>query len=87
VGVLRFDLSGTAATISVYLVPQRQGNGMGAPLLRAGERWLHRNRPQVRELRASVLESNAASLRVFAEAGYEGVRRDLIRAVPRSGLL
>ena len=87
VGVLRFDLSGTAATVSVYLVPQRQGNGIGAPLLRAGERWLHKNRPHVRELRASVLESNAASLRVFAEAGYEGARRDLVRTLPSSSPL
>jgi len=82
VGVLRFDAVGAVATVSVYLVPERQGSGLGAPLLRAGERWLQHNRPQVTELRATVLESNAASLRVFAEAGYEGTRRELLRTLP-----
>ncbi len=81
-GVLRFDAAGRSATVSVYLVPQRQGAGLGAPLLRAGERWLLRNRPQVAELRANILEANQASLRVFAEAGYEGARRELIRVLP-----
>ena len=85
VGVLRFDAAGSSATVSIYLVPQRQGTGLGAPLLRAGERWLQHNRPQVSELRATVLESNHASLRVFADAGYDGARRELVRVLPPGG--
>jgi UDP-2,4-diacetamido-2,4,6-trideoxy-beta-L-altropyranose hydrolase len=79
IGVLRFDVAATVANVSVYLLPQRQGTGLGAPLLRAGERWLRQNRPRLTALRATILEPNRASLRVFAEAGYEGAQRDLVR--------
>lgn len=85
IGVLRFDVDGTAAAVSLYLLPHRQGCGLGAPLLRAGERWLLQKRPQLTKLWATVREANAASLRVFLEAGYNGSRRDLHRTLSMIG--
>jgi RimJ/RimL family protein N-acetyltransferase len=79
VGVLRFDVNGDSAAVSIYLVPERHGAGLGAPLLRAGERWLQDGRPGVSDLRATILEDNRASLRAFAEAGFQGCRRELRR--------
>ncbi len=71
VGVLRYDVSGAMARVSVYLVPGRHGEGLGAILLHAGHRWLAQHRPNVRAIQADVLADNRASQLAFAEAGYE----------------
>lgn len=70
VGVVRYDLSGSGALVSVYLVPGRLGSGFGAPLLRAADQWLRQNRPAVQSINAEILPGNEASRRVFAAAGY-----------------
>jgi len=70
VGVVRFDVQGEEAEISVYLVsgphPPRQGRG----LLRSAELWLAANRPSVSRIRAEVLAGNTRSERLFVGAGY-----------------
>lgn len=70
VGVLRYDVRGATARVSVYLVPERHGEGLGALLLHAGHRWLVANRPAVRSVDAEVLADNRASRLAFTEAGY-----------------
>lgn len=70
VGVLRYDLNGAAARISVYLVPARLGQGWGVHLLEAGRQWLRRERPAVRQLNAQLRPDNAASRAVFLDAGF-----------------
>jgi UDP-2,4-diacetamido-2,4,6-trideoxy-beta-L-altropyranose hydrolase len=81
VGVLRYDVNGATARVSVYLVPGRHGEGLGALLLHAGHRWLCANRPAVRAIDAEVMAENHASRLAFAEAGYLprqfGLRRSL----------
>lgn len=70
VGVLRYDVRGATARVSVYLVPARHGEGLGALLLHAGHVWLAAHRPAVRAIEAEVLADNPASRLAFAEAGY-----------------
>jgi RimJ/RimL family protein N-acetyltransferase len=70
VGVLRYDVRGAAARVSVYLVPGRHGEGLGALLLHAGHRWLAEHRPAVHFVEADVLADNPASQLAFVEAGY-----------------
>ncbi|HMP56309.1 MAG TPA: GNAT family N-acetyltransferase, partial [Novosphingobium sp.] len=70
VGVVRFDRLGTDAEVSIYLVPQRMGQGAGPGLLLAAENWLKSSRRQVKMIKAVVLEGNAASLRLFERCGY-----------------
>lgn len=83
-GVLRFDVHGTHAVVSIYLVPERHGQGLGSVLLRRGEAWLAQHLPDVRAIEAEVLEINAASRAVFDEAGYAPARQILIkRLAPR----
>jgi UDP-2,4-diacetamido-2,4,6-trideoxy-beta-L-altropyranose hydrolase len=79
VGVLRYDLKGAAARVSVYLVPERHGQGLGALLLHAGHLWLAANRPEVRAIDAEVLADNHASRLAFAEVGYAPNRYTLRR--------
>jgi len=70
VGVLRFDLDGEAATISVYLVPERRGEGLGRWLIAAGGAYLRECHPAVGRIIALVKADNASSRRAFAAAGY-----------------
>ena len=70
VGVLRYDLDGAYALVSVYLVPGTQGQGIGTELIRNGSAWLHRHYPSVDTVKAEIFRENFASLRAFEAAGY-----------------
>lgn len=70
VGVLRYDLAGDCAEISIYLVPGHSGRGLGTALLREGCAWVKLNLPQVRRIRAKILPDNTPSRKAFAKAGY-----------------
>lgn len=82
VGVLRYDVQGATARVSVYLVPDRHGEGLGALLLHAGHRWLMQHRPTVRAVDADVLADNHGSRLAFAEAGYAVRQLTLQRRLP-----
>lgn len=69
VGVVRFDVVGSSAEVSIYKVPEAS-TGSGADILAAAESWLLRRRPEIRELVAEVLGKNLPSHRLFARAGY-----------------
>lgn len=70
-GVVRFDIRGEEAEVSIYLVPGiQQWSGQGRDLLRSAERWFAANQPSVRAIRAHVLGGNERSHRLFLGAGY-----------------
>lgn len=71
VGVVRLDREGDEVEVSIYLVPLRAGRGEGGALLLSAENWLRSTWPEVRQIRAEVLDGNAASLRLFERCGYE----------------
>lgn len=70
IGVLRFDVAGPLATVSIYLDPVLHGLGLGTAVLLAGEDWLRRHRPDVHHLVAEVLVGNARSAGAFSRAGF-----------------
>jgi UDP-2,4-diacetamido-2,4,6-trideoxy-beta-L-altropyranose hydrolase len=69
-GVLRYDLEGPTATVSIYLDPGLAGLGLGSAVLRAGAAWLSAHEPSVRRIHAVILPENVASIRSFSSAGY-----------------
>ena len=71
VGVLRYDHVDEAAVVSVYLLPETYGQGMGTQLLRAGTDWVKQNFSDVKRIRAEVLFSNFSSKKAFEKAGYK----------------
>lgn len=75
VGVVRFDLDGRLATISVFRVP---GSAAPGGLVRAASGWLMQNRPELAGIRAEVLPGNTASLASFLDAGYRHVKNTLL---------
>jgi RimJ/RimL family protein N-acetyltransferase len=70
VGVVRFDVHGDEAEVSIYLVPDGGFAGHGLNLLLSAERWLAHHRTGIKRLCAHVLEGNEASRQLFQCAGY-----------------
>ena len=69
-GILRFDRAEEAAVVSIYLLPEFQGQGRGMHALRLGcerafDRWSDLTR-----IRATVRSDNAKSLKAFREVGF-----------------
>lgn len=71
VGVVRFDIQGDEAEVSIYLVPGNKEPGQGRELLQSAERWFTANRPRVSKIRAHVLGGNEPPQRLFLGAGYQ----------------
>jgi len=71
VGVLRYDISGQEALISVYRVPGRREEGIGSHLIRCGSVWLREHHPQIRIITAEIIRDNVASVRAFESAGFK----------------
>jgi UDP-2,4-diacetamido-2,4,6-trideoxy-beta-L-altropyranose hydrolase len=70
VGVLRYDLRGFVAEVSIYLFEHRLGLGWGRALLARGETFASTHWPQLTAITAQVLPANQPSLKVFREAGF-----------------
>jgi UDP-2,4-diacetamido-2,4,6-trideoxy-beta-L-altropyranose hydrolase len=70
VGMLRYDLEGQAAEVSIYLFEGRFGLGWGRALLARGEAFATAHWPHLHTLNAQVLPDNQPSLKVFREAGF-----------------
>ena len=71
VGVLRYDMQGAEALISVYLVPGTHRQGTGTHLIRSGSTWLRQNYSQIRRIKAEVVPTNITSRKAFINAGYK----------------
>lgn len=71
VGVVRFDIDGEQAEVSIYLVPDTSVCCRGGDLLQCAEDWLVENCREVRQLHAEVMGGNLRSRGLFMAAGYE----------------
>lgn len=71
VGVLRFDVDQSQATISIYIDPKSTGIGIGTRLLFAGKEWIAAHRPGVTRLVAVIHSENRASISSFTAAGFQ----------------
>lgn len=70
VGVVRYDLCGFEAEVSIYLLEGRMGLGWGRALLAHGEAFVATHWPQLQVITAQVLPDNRPSLNVFRDAGF-----------------
>ena len=69
-GVLRYDIDGKLAVISIYTVPGIKGYRIGTQIIRAGRDWLRRHFPDIHKIQAKVLPENVVSKKAFVNAGY-----------------
>jgi UDP-2,4-diacetamido-2,4,6-trideoxy-beta-L-altropyranose hydrolase len=70
VGVLRYDIEGQLAVVSIYNVPGMKGYGIGTQIISAGSKWLRRYFPGINKIQAKVLPENLISKKAFVSAGY-----------------
>jgi len=70
VGVVRFDIEGEVAEVSIYLVPDGGFVGQGRNLLLRAELWLKANWPDIISIRAIVLGENQLSKNLFLGTNY-----------------
>ncbi len=78
-GVVRFDKSGNRAEISIYLVPDHLGKGLGPALLAAAEGWFAGDSPEIDSILAEVLPGNRASQQLFESSGYSQEGRHYVK--------
>lgn len=82
VGVVRYDLAGDSAEVSIYLAPGQAGRGLGRALLRAAERWLAACHPGIATVFAEVLAGNTVSQGLFTGCGFEAVSSRYRKRMP-----
>lgn len=70
IGVVRFDIEGDCAEVSIYLAPSATGAGLGRALLTAGESRLRQEYPNVTRIDAWVNADNIRSFQFFHHLGY-----------------
>ncbi|MBN1106868.1 MAG: GNAT family N-acetyltransferase [Deltaproteobacteria bacterium] len=73
VGVLRFDLldePSRMAEVSIYVDPERHGQGLGKKILKGVEGWLREN-TEIERLHARVMRENSASVKMFKKCGFQ----------------
>ncbi|WP_226361406.1 bifunctional UDP-2,4-diacetamido-2,4,6-trideoxy-beta-L-altropyranose hydrolase/GNAT family N-acetyltransferase [Pseudonocardia sp. ICBG1142] len=70
VGTVRWDRDGSGWEVSITVAPERRGEGLALPMLRAGEDALRARTGAGTAVTAVVHTGNDASARLFARAGY-----------------
>lgn len=74
VGVIRFDLSDDRkkACVSIYIDPDKHGQGLGFETMQQGIDWLRREKTgdNIEELVATVRQGNVPSQALFKKAGF-----------------
>lgn len=71
VGVVRFDeCDDNSVEVSIYLDPERSGQGLGSPLLEAAENYLASVRNSAVDIVAYTMLGNAKSEHLFKRGGY-----------------
>lgn len=71
IGVVRYDIKGEQAEISIYLIQQNESSGLGYAVLESSEQWIASNQPTLKQLNANVQVSNRASHHLFEKAFYQ----------------
>lgn len=70
-GVMRYDIIGSTATVSIYLKPGEAGKGIGSAILQNGCIWLRQQVPSVEIVEAKILSDNIASIKAFEKTGFK----------------
>lgn len=70
IGVVRFDVRGCEAEVSLYRVPDSTEPGLASSLLLAAEAWFRARHPEVHRLTGCVLGHNERSHRLVQSAGW-----------------
>ena len=73
IGQVRFDLKDKSYIVSIYLLEEYTGRGMGVDALRRGLELMKREKSD-REFISFIKKDNRASRSVFLKAGFDDIR-------------
>lgn len=82
IGILRFDREKNQASVSIYLLPEFQGQGRGMHALRLGCERVFAQWNDLTSVRATVRSDNAKSLKAFREVGFTDEKEGEEHGVP-----
>ncbi len=68
--MLRYDIDGRLAVISIYTVPGIKVHGIGTQIIRIGSKWIRGHFRNIHRIQAKVLPENVVSNKAFVNAGY-----------------
>jgi UDP-2,4-diacetamido-2,4,6-trideoxy-beta-L-altropyranose hydrolase len=73
VGQIRFELKNEGWIISISIVKEFRGKGLGSDLIKAGSLMLFDSDPEIDRIHAYIKNENLASVHVFEKSGYKKV--------------
>lgn len=81
VGLIRYQIDGQAAVVSISLAPEQRGRGYGAKIIQAGTQELWAT-TKTNIIHAYIKQDNIASIRAFTEAGFINAGIEEIHGCP-----
>ncbi|MCT6874747.1 UDP-2,4-diacetamido-2,4,6-trideoxy-beta-L-altropyranose hydrolase [Frischella perrara] len=78
IGCIRLFLNNDESEISIYLDPDKLGEGLGSRILCQFTPWVKENLPQIKYIKARIKSENKASIKVFERSGYKMISSDYI---------
>jgi UDP-2,4-diacetamido-2,4,6-trideoxy-beta-L-altropyranose hydrolase len=80
VGQVRFDMKeNEASIISIYLIPEYIGMGLGSIAIKLGCNMVKKEKPNLKYVIAHVKETNVRSLRAFKSVGFNLSDNDFLK--------
>jgi len=70
IGIIRYDIRGEDAEISIAVEAQYRGQDIGKSIIFMGNQWLQREKPEVKKVIASIKPENVSSKIMFLKAGF-----------------
>jgi RimJ/RimL family protein N-acetyltransferase len=71
IGVVFMSIDDKTAKISINLNPRHRGKGLGSILLKSAMLAGKKSLPKLRQFSAEIKNTNAASIKIFAENGFK----------------
>lgn len=68
--IVRFDIKGDSALVSINLNPEERGKNLAKPCLQSAIEYLQSLEPGIRSLNAEIKQENIGSQRVFEQVGF-----------------
>jgi len=75
-GQLKFELEGETSIISIYLLKDARGHGLGKKIIEMGLEEMKHESDETDVVLAYILEENEASIRLFESCGFSCEREE-----------
>ena len=86
VGLVRYDMAGNDATISVIVDHNFNGRGYGAHIIARGSEKIFKN-GKVEKIHAYILPQNQASVKAFKKANFKWLEDTTVEGQPAKHLI